>query len=324
MGTGVLLLVAAVSAAAVRLLGPQALTVVQSPAPARVEDAVTAAALVLATMLAAWYLTTALLGLLAGLLRVGQRSLERRDVARRRAVVVRVSAATLEGMVRRFGAPALRRGLAIGVGLGLAVGSVPALAAPLDEAPLDLRPGASSDESTHDAGAATTPPTSGSTDTGTVPSEGSADSPVRVPAEAPSGAPPWQTPTSPSPAVGPAPTTPSPSRPAAATPAPAPPSQPAAPWVTPTTTPPPVAHASESPEPPSTDEQPEDAARHTVAPGESLWRIAADRLGPGASDTAVAQEWPRWYAANAAAIGPDPNLIRPGQELLAPPKEAGP
>jgi nucleoid-associated protein YgaU len=55
-----------------------------------------------------------------------------------------------------------------------------------------------------------------------------------------------------------------------------------------------------------------------VAPGDSLWRIAARRLGPGADDAAIAREWPRWYAANRAVIGADPNLIHPGQRLVPP------
>lgn len=59
--------------------------------------------------------------------------------------------------------------------------------------------------------------------------------------------------------------------------------------------------------------------RIVVAPGDSLWRIAARWLGPGATDAQIAQAWPRWYAANRQLIGPDPNLIRPGQRLVPPP-----
>ena len=58
--------------------------------------------------------------------------------------------------------------------------------------------------------------------------------------------------------------------------------------------------------------------RHVVRPGDSLWAIAASELGPDAGETAIARRWPQWYAANAAAIGPDPDLIRPGQTLQAP------
>ena len=59
--------------------------------------------------------------------------------------------------------------------------------------------------------------------------------------------------------------------------------------------------------------------RVRVRPGDSLWLIAAHRLGPDASDADVAADWPRWYAANRAVIGDDPSLIEPGQVLQAPP-----
>jgi nucleoid-associated protein YgaU len=55
-----------------------------------------------------------------------------------------------------------------------------------------------------------------------------------------------------------------------------------------------------------------------VRPGDSLWLITAHRLGPAADPTTIAATWPRWYAANRAVIGPDPNLILPGQELTSP------
>lgn len=59
-----------------------------------------------------------------------------------------------------------------------------------------------------------------------------------------------------------------------------------------------------------------------VRRGDTLWDLAARHLGAGASTTDIAEEWPRWYAANRAAIGPDPDLIRPGQELVVPAGEA--
>lgn len=55
-----------------------------------------------------------------------------------------------------------------------------------------------------------------------------------------------------------------------------------------------------------------------VRRGDTLWDIAARHLGPGASVADVATEWPRWYAENADAIGPDPDLIVPGLELTVP------
>jgi nucleoid-associated protein YgaU len=62
-----------------------------------------------------------------------------------------------------------------------------------------------------------------------------------------------------------------------------------------------------------------------VRPGDSLWVIAAARIGRPASDDQVAVAWPRWYVANRVEIGSDPNLIKPGQILHAPrPAEGSP
>ncbi|MCC2308788.1 LysM peptidoglycan-binding domain-containing protein [Cellulomonas chengniuliangii] len=60
----------------------------------------------------------------------------------------------------------------------------------------------------------------------------------------------------------------------------------------------------------------------TVRPGDSLWALAAADLGPGASDAEIAAAWPRWYAANAATIGSDPEVILPGQTLDVPGPES--
>jgi hypothetical protein len=59
-----------------------------------------------------------------------------------------------------------------------------------------------------------------------------------------------------------------------------------------------------------------------VGAGDCLWAIAAHRLGPQASAHRIATETRRWYSANAATIGPDPDLIQPGQHLH-PPTEKG-
>ena len=56
----------------------------------------------------------------------------------------------------------------------------------------------------------------------------------------------------------------------------------------------------------------------TVQPGDSLWLIAAQRMGPSARPAQIAAAWPAWYRANAATIGPDPRLIQPGQVLSVP------
>ena len=53
-----------------------------------------------------------------------------------------------------------------------------------------------------------------------------------------------------------------------------------------------------------------------VAPGDTLWDIAARRLGAGAS-------WPAVYALNRDVIGPDPGVITPGQRLALPSEAAG-
>lgn len=55
-----------------------------------------------------------------------------------------------------------------------------------------------------------------------------------------------------------------------------------------------------------------------VRPGDTLWDIARRHLPAGATDAQVARAWPRWYAANRTVIGPDPDVIRPGQRLRAP------
>jgi len=55
-----------------------------------------------------------------------------------------------------------------------------------------------------------------------------------------------------------------------------------------------------------------------VAPGDTLWAIAARSLRPNASTTAIAGAWPRWYAANRSVIGADPDLIIPGTVLRPP------
>ena len=55
-----------------------------------------------------------------------------------------------------------------------------------------------------------------------------------------------------------------------------------------------------------------------VRAGDSLWAIAARRLGPAATREQIAREWPRWYAANRSQIGADPDLIQPGDVLRAP------
>jgi len=56
-----------------------------------------------------------------------------------------------------------------------------------------------------------------------------------------------------------------------------------------------------------------------VATGDSLWQIATAQLtaetGARPRDPAVAVRWQLIYAANQDRIGPDPDLILPGQHL---------
>ncbi|MDO8617192.1 MAG: LysM domain-containing protein [Dehalococcoidia bacterium] len=63
-----------------------------------------------------------------------------------------------------------------------------------------------------------------------------------------------------------------------------------------------------SPEPAPTP-PPQADRTYTVQPGDTLSGIAAQLGLPG---------WQRLYEANAATIGPDPNLIHPGQVLVVP------
>ncbi|MGI8537638.1 MAG: LysM peptidoglycan-binding domain-containing protein [Mycobacteriales bacterium] len=60
-----------------------------------------------------------------------------------------------------------------------------------------------------------------------------------------------------------------------------------------------------------------------VRPGDCLWDIASRQLlaagTPAPSDAAIAQAWPRWWAANRHVVGDDPDLLRPGMRLSPPP-----
>jgi hypothetical protein len=62
-----------------------------------------------------------------------------------------------------------------------------------------------------------------------------------------------------------------------------------------------------------------------VEPGDSLWAIAQERLGAGATPQQVAEEVERIHALNRGRIADDPNLLFPGQELrLAAPAAQAP
>lgn len=55
-----------------------------------------------------------------------------------------------------------------------------------------------------------------------------------------------------------------------------------------------------------------------VRRGDTLWSLAAARLGPEATDAEIARAWPRWHAANTSVVGADPHHLLPGT-LLTPP-----
>jgi nucleoid-associated protein YgaU len=54
-----------------------------------------------------------------------------------------------------------------------------------------------------------------------------------------------------------------------------------------------------------------------VRPGDCLWAITARELRDPTS-VRIAAHWPGWWHANRRVIGPDPNLIHPGQRLRRP------
>jgi LysM domain len=85
---------------------------------------------------------------------------------------------------------------------------------------------------------------------------------------------------------------------------------------TPPATPPPQVRTV----PPATQGSNSSPARGevTVRPGDSLWLIAARRLGAGATPRQIDAAWREWYATNRALIGADPNVIHPGQVLVDP------
>jgi len=60
------------------------------------------------------------------------------------------------------------------------------------------------------------------------------------------------------------------------------------------------------------------SARVVVSPGDSLWSISEEHLGPNATPRQIASEVERIYALNRDLIGPDPNLNFSGQEFSLP------
>jgi hypothetical protein len=56
-----------------------------------------------------------------------------------------------------------------------------------------------------------------------------------------------------------------------------------------------------------------------VRAGDTLWALAERSLPSAADDGAVTARWHLIYALNRDRIGPDPDLIQPGQRLRLPP-----
>jgi hypothetical protein len=57
----------------------------------------------------------------------------------------------------------------------------------------------------------------------------------------------------------------------------------------------------------------------TVRAGDCLWDIAAEELGPYATDLEIDRRWRQWYRLNQALIGPEADVLVPGTVLQAPP-----
>jgi nucleoid-associated protein YgaU len=69
---------------------------------------------------------------------------------------------------------------------------------------------------------------------------------------------------------------------------------------------------------PQANPQQREVATVMVRPGDSLWRIAARALPRDSGRQTIERAWHRWYAANRGVIGPDPDLLQPGQQLTPP------
>lgn len=64
---------------------------------------------------------------------------------------------------------------------------------------------------------------------------------------------------------------------------------------------------------------PQSASTVVVRPGETLWSITDDLLGPAPDHPSeIATSWPLLHEANRDVIGTDPDLLEPGQVLTVP------
>lgn len=247
-------------------------------------DVVTVAMLAVGAATALWYAVTALAGLAV-------RRLPPTAGVRLRA----------ERMMRRWGAPVLRRALSTTAvaGLGVALTVTSSGAVEREDVPADLGWGAPAAAELVPAPPPTPTMSPPSPPAVTVPT---AEPPTRA-ATTPRG--PVTTVTGAGPTSGPTTTTTAASPPGTTAPQP--------------TTGPPTAPGHLRPA--SVPAAPGLATAHEVRPGESLWSIAATHLPAGTTAAEIAAEWPRWYETNRVLLGADPDLIHPGQLLRAPIEE---
>lgn len=288
---------------------------------AGVDDLVAAVALSLGAVAGAWLVIGALLVALSSTVRT---------VGRASAALDRAARAVAPRTLRRL----LSAGVAAGLGLGLAG---PAMA----EAPPDLGWQVTEPTGTGLPQSATTqalrPPTPTPAPSSSAPGSATpAAAPVASPAEIGASVEPGSAPAAATPAVA-APADGSPTPDVAASPAPlgatngpvtpalapspsaAGSADPTAADAGPTGTP---SRAPAAPGPggvsPGPGADADNRGGVVVGAGDTLWGIAAAHLGPAATDAEIAAAWPLWYEANRQVVGPDPDLLQPGQQLTVP------
>ncbi len=65
---------------------------------------------------------------------------------------------------------------------------------------------------------------------------------------------------------------------------------------------------------------PPPTSRLLVRPGDTLWQLSAERMSARASAAEVCLAVQRLHHRNRGVIGPDPDLLLPGQRLVVPPR----
>lgn len=333
---GTLLVLATATGTTAALLTVRALTLVDDLPTPRFETYLELAVVGAGVLLAAWvFLTSALAATCLALDGIGRRWSTGEQLVLRHA----------PGVVRRLAgagvAASVGAGLILGAGTAQAAeGPPPAVPAPTATIVIDLgwQPTASAAENGEalSASGATETPETTAPDTGPSSSESTEGSPTESPDASTSSGSTSGT-TAPAPSSGTAPQSEA-ARPAAESPAmtdaPTPAPQEAVPRGAQA---PGAAHvpfsdllgAGQRSLPPtqpagsSTASAPSSEAGASprsvvVLRGDSLWSLAHQALGDGATDAQIAVEWQRWFAANGQVIGADPDLIRPGQVLLVP------